>query len=1028
MKKTIFKNKNIALFSWLFIFMTISMNMGYAQNKENKKAGKANVIEISATVVNEQGEMIRNAEVIVGEGATTFYTNTSGEFHAKMRPGTKFIIEARGYETKILDATEELKGSRIVLSNVPLFSGEKDMITLPGNVITDKRYNTGAVSKISASELESYPAMGVGNMLQGKLMGLISNMNTGGGIGTLTHSLNIRGLHRGGGDGFVTIIDGVERTLNVITAEELESIEVLKDATTKILYGPRAANGVLLVTTKKGDKHKRIRRVTGEYGIGIAADHPQFLNSHDYSALYNEARINDGLAPIYSAQDLTGYKNSTGPNDFRYPNLDYYDYFLNKNNNYRKAILELSGGNEGVQYSLIGGYEGMSGLEKIGDTPQRNRFNARGNLGVRVNDYISATMGIAAVFDVNSMSSLSQTQVMQAVSSHRPNEYPIFIPESVVAPDSVGYPNFGASNSVTDNLYGSLQHGGYRKGQTIDGQLNFGLNYDFNKLLKGLTGSTHLTFDNRFSGTESLSTTAATYSQRWVKTATGEDSVIMIMRKKADKNDDIKLSNSTNFRTTSFIGLLTYNRSLNKENRLKADWIYNYYLNEATGLSQDTKFMNSVLKINYINSDKYIADFSVGGMGSNKFRGNNKYAVSYALGLGWILSEEDIIRSINGIDYLKFKASAGVLPYDGQTQHDLHNTQWNNNGAARLNNSLNPSRTNIQRIGNPDLKWEKSRELNVGIEFLGLNKRLWFEANYFNEYRYNIIQQVSSIYSDIYGSFYSFKNWGEVLNRGIEAELSYSDRIDRFFYQAGFNMIYVKNKQMKIDRVQYPDEYLNWVGDPSDAMYGYVSRGLFGKDIDMSTAPVQYFGPYQAGDIAYEDLNGDNRIDELDIRMVGNSFPRIHLGINLNLNYKGFGLYVLGTGQFGYYNWKNSSYYWFSGEDKYSVEALNRYHATSNPEGDFPRLTATSSSNNYRNSTFWIEKADLFRIKNVEVSYTLENKTNASLFYRALKLFVRGTNLACITQVKDRDPEAINAGLDSYPLMKTVTAGLTVSF
>lgn len=1028
MKKTMFKNKNIGLFSLLFIFMTISINAGYAQNQENKKARKANMIEISATVVNEQGEIIRNAEVIVGEGTTTFYTNALGEFHAKMKPGTKFIIEARGYETKILDATEKLGGSQIVLSNVPLFSGEKDIIALPGNIITHKRYNTGAVSKISASELESYTTMGVGNTLQGKLMGLISNMNTGGGIGTLTHSLNIRGLHRGGGDGFVTIIDGVERTLNVITAEELESIEVLKDPVTKILYGPRAANGVLLVTTKKGDKHKRIRRVTGEYGVGIAADYPQFLNSYDYARLYNEARVNDGLAPIYSDQDLTGYRNSTGPNDFRYPDVDYYDYFLNKSNNYRKAILELSGGNEGVQYSLIGGYEGMSGLEKIGDTPQRNRFNARGNLEVGINDYISATMGIAAVFDVNSSHSLSQSEVMQAVSSHRPNEYPIFIPESVVAPDSVGYPNLGASNLVTDNLYGSLQYGGYRKGQTIDGQLNFGLNYDFNKFLQGLTGATHITFDNRFSGTESLSTTTATYSQRWVQTATGEDSVIMIMRKKADKNDDIKLSNSTNFRTTSFIGLLTYDRAFNQENRLKADWLYNYYLNEATGISQDTKFMHSVLKVNYVNNDKYITDISVGGMGSNKFRGNNKYAISYALGLGWIMSEEDFMRSIDGIDYLKVKASAGVLPYDAQTQHDLYHTQWNNNGAARLNHSLNPSRTNIQVIGNPGLEWEKSREMNIGIEFLGLDRRLWFETNYFNEYRYNIIQQVSSVYSDIYGSFYSFQNWGEVLNQGIEAELSYSDRINDLFYQTGFNIIYVKNKQKKIDRIHYPDEYLNRTGDPSDAMYGYVSRGLFGKDVDMSTAPSQQFGPYQAGDIAYEDLNGDNRIDELDIKMVGNNFPRVHLGINLNLNYKGFGLYVLGTGQFGYYNWRNSSYYWFSGENKYSIEALNRYHPTNNPDGNFPRLTTTNSLNNYRNSTFWIEKADLFRIKNIEASYTLENKTNTNLFYKSVKLFVRGTNLACFSNVKNRDPEAVNAGLDSYPLLKTVTAGLTLSF
>jgi len=1028
MKKKMLKHKKITPFLFLLIFLISMPNVGYTQNQANRKSRKVNLIEISATVVNEQGETIRNAEVIIGEGATTLYTNNLGEFQAKMKPGDKFIVETRGYEPKILDATENLNGTKIILSRAPLFSGEKDRIILPGNVITHKRHNVGAVSMVTANELESYPTMGVGNALQGKLMGLISNMNTGGGVGTLTHSLNIRGLHRGGGDDFITIIDGVERSLNVITAEELESIEVLKDATSKILYGPRAANGVLLVTTKKGDKHKRIRRVSGEYGVGVASDFPQFLNSHDYARLFNEARANDGLAPIYSDQDITGYKNSTGPNDFRYPNINYSDYFLNKRNNYRKTALELSGGNEGVQYSLVGGYLGMSGLEKIGDTPQRNRFNARGNLNVRINDFISASMGIAAIFDVNNMNSLSASEIIQAISSHRPNEYPIFIPESIVAPDSIGYPNLGASNNVTDNLYGSLKYGGYQKGQTIDGQLNFGLSYDFNKLLKGLTGATHITFDNRFSGTETLTTSTATYSQRWVKNAAGEDSVIMIMRKKADKNDNIVLSSSNNYRTTSLIGLLTYDTYINENNKLKADLIYNYYLNESTGLSQDTKFMNSVLKVNYVNSDLYVADLSIGGMGSNKFRGNNKYALSYALGLGWIMSEENFMKSIKGIDYLKIKASVGLLPYDAQTQHDLYHTQWNNNGSARLNNSLNPSRTNIQRIGNPDLEWEKSSEINIGMEFLGMNKKLWVEANYFNEYRYNIIQQVSSTHADMYGTFYSFENWGEVLNQGIEAELSYADRINDFFYQTGFNVIYVKNKQKKIDQVNYPDEYLNRTGKPSDAMYGYVSRGLFGKDVDLSNAPRQNFGPYQAGDIAYEDLNGDHVVDELDMRMVGNSFPRVHLGINLNLNYKGFCLYVLGTGQFGYNNWKNSSYYWFSGENKYSIEALNRYHSTHNPGGDFPRLTTSNSSNNYRNSTFWMEKADLFRVKNVEVSYLVENKNNTDVLYKTLKLFVRGTNLGCITSVKNRDPEAVNAGLDSYPLLKTITAGVTLSF
>lgn len=1027
MKKRMFNKKYIASFVLIFILANIA-SLGFAQDKKSKNTKKTPVIEISATVVNEQGETIRNAEIAANEGSVTYYTDAAGKFYAKMKSGSKFVVEAKGYETQILEATTAIgTGSRITLSRASLYSGQKDEITLPGNVLTTKRYNVGAASKINASELESYPAMGVGNMLQGKLLGLMTTMNTGGGIGTILNSIYIRGLHRGDGDGVVTIIDGVERTFNFIMPEELESIEVLKDPVTKILYGPRAANGVILINTKKGERHKRVLKASGEYGVGLVLDLPEFVNSYDYARLYNEARVNDGLTPFYSAGDLAGYQNSTGANDFRYPNLDYYDYFLNSQTNYRKASFELSGGNENVLYSFVGGYTGMSGLEKIGSTPQRNRFNARGNLEVKVNDYVSAAMGIGTAFDMSSGNSLSATQIMSALSSHRPNEYPLSIPTDVLPADSTGYPNLGASNTVTDNLYGSLQYGGYRKSQTIDGQLNFGLKYDFNKLLKGLTGSTTLTFDNRFSGTETLSTSTATYSQRWMRDAAGQDSVVMIKRKNADKNDLITLADGINYRTTSFIGLLTYDNYLNESNKLKVDYLYNYYLGEATGNSQDAKFMNTVLKLNFVNNDKYIADVSAGVMGSNKFRGNNRYATSYALGLGWIVSEEEFLKSADKIDYLKIKASAGVLPYDAQTAYELHLRQWNNNGSARMNNSLNPGRTNISNMGNPDLKWEKSREINVGVEALTFDKKLWFEVNYFNEYRYDIIQQVSVKHAAIFGDFYSYENWGKMLNQGVEAELSYSDRISDLFYQAGFNVVYSKNKLVQGNQLDYPDEYLSRIGRPSDAMFGYVSNGLFGRDADIAASTLQTFGYYQNGDIAYQNLNGDNIIDELDQKQIGNSFPRVHLGVNLTLNYKGFGLYVLGTGQFGFNNWKNSSYYWFTGENKYSVIALDRYHPVDNPSGAYPRLTTTSGSNNYRNSTFWMENADLFRIKNVELSYTFNNKSDA-LFYKTLKLFARGTNLACFSSVKDHDPEATNAGLDSYPLMRMITAGLTLSF
>ncbi|MEA4982535.1 MAG: SusC/RagA family TonB-linked outer membrane protein [Paludibacter sp.] len=1014
----------IALF---FIFTLIfGATQLDAQNKRQKAARKVPTVEVKATVTNEKGAVVPNAAVTVGEGAQTYYTDKNGMFRVNVKAGSTLIIEALGYEPRIIDTSKgNVSDLKIVVSSAPLFAGVKDKLPLPGWMETTKRYNVGAISAASGTAIEKYPDMITANALQGKLLGLMSLMSSGG-LANNAATLYIRGMHRQSGNNIVTLVDGVERDINTLIPEEIATIEVLKDATAKILYGPRAANGVLLITTKRGEKYKRVIKVNAEYGVGLPANMPDFVNSYDYARLYNEARMNDGLQPVYTAKDLEGYRNSTGANDFRYPNVDYYNYFLKKNTEYRKVDFEFSGGNENAQYSFVGGYNGTSGLQNIGKNPQRDRFNARGNLDIKVNDFISAFLGISGVFDVTDRSSLDHAQTFTALSTHRPNEYPIFIPESVLKPDSAGYPAFGTGINRTDNLHGSLMYGGYRKEQNINGQLNFGLNFDLNDFVKGLTAKAQVTFDNYFWGAETLTTEAPTYSQRWIQTPDGRDSLVLIMRKMGNKTDQMVLTNTTSYRTTSYMGALNYQRTFG-DNMLNADYVYNYYLSEATGENQDMKFLNNVLRLNLVNQGKYIVEANVGYMGSNKFSGENKYTPSFAGGVGWILSEENFLKDNASVDYLKLKASAGLLAYDGQTAYNLYRDRWFDNGAVRFNNSLQFMRTNFVQVGNPGLKWEKSREINLGVEALLLNKKLWVEANYFNELRYDIIQRLDLINSMMYGTLIPSTNWGKVLNQGVEVEAKYSDRVDQLFYQVGANLIFSKNKVLQTDEINYPEDYMEIVGQPSDAMFGYVSKGLFGKDVDMSQPhSFQTFGDYQEGDIAYEDLNEDGMVDDRDRQILSNSFPRTHLGIDLNLNYKGFGLYVQGTAQLGFSNWLNNSYYWNRGEEKYSAITLDRYHPTENPNGTYPRLTTTDGSNNFRNSSFWIEKGDFFRIKNVELSYTLTGKQ--ADVYRSVKFFARGTNLLLLSKNKMFDPEVMTAGLNNYPVLKNITGGISLSF
>jgi hypothetical protein len=416
-------------------------------------------------------------------------------------------------------------------------------------------------------------------------------------------------------------------------------------------------------------------------------------------------------------------------------------------------------------------------------------------------------------------------------------------------------------------------------------------------------------------------------------------------------------------------------------------------------------------------------------MGSCKFAEDKRHFLSFALGGAWILSEEDFLSNNSLFDFLKLKASYGVLGYDEATSAYLYEDCWYDNGTTKFGDSNGTSAdvTSIDYLGNEDLEWEKSREINVGVEALMFDKQFYFAANYFNEYRYDIIDLVDSDWSSIYGGLYYYENAGEVKNQGFEFEASWAKQSGNFAYKIGANLTYARNKYVEKDEVEYEEEYRRTEGKSTSVMMGYKSLGLFGKDVDLDSAPTQTFGSYSEGDIAYADLNGDGVIDDLDKTELGVSFPSTMFGITVDLKYKGWGLYVLGTGRLGIHSYLNNDYYTNYGNGKYSDVAFDRYHATNNPNGSQPRLTTTEADNNTVNSDFWIKNTSFFRLKNVELSYTFQNK-KASSIAQNIKLYARGSNLWVVSNVNDMDPEAPSAGITNYPMCSTLTTGISVSF
>lgn len=993
--------------------------------QQQRKGKKVKTLQIESRVVDENGRAVNNALVTVGEGMVQTYTDATGSFTIKCKVDNVLVITAMGYEDRIIDLGVGTMPPEIRLSAAYAFDSQHDLIDLPANTVSTQRQLVGAVGRISGDELRSQPDLNLSNALQGRLSGLTVRMNAGG-LGNATSSLTVRGLAREGGNDALTVVDGIERPLDFLMAEEIESIEVLKDASSKILYGPRAANGVIFVTTKKGKPNTKVIKASAEYGMTMSTRMPEYLGSAEYATLYNEARQNDGLPPLYSSNQIEGYRQSTGENDLLFPDADYVDYFLRNVNPFRKANLEYAGGNQDVRYAFMGGYIGTEGMEKIGETPKQDRFNIRGNLDIKITGALSAFIGGNGIIETRKWGKLDMGSVFTAISSHRPNEYPFVIhdPNFTGEGAELGQewiPPLGGSYIRPRSLYGDMVYGGMQEYQFFYGQTNFGLDLSMDKILTGLSAKGLFTFDNYQYQSQNQINNPIRYGV--IPGEAGNEYVQLqnrvISGNRSEQDDNIS-------RNTGWMASLNYERTFSRH-AISTNLSHFYYLNEDSDRRQHVENTNTFLRAVYGFDRKLYIEATGAIMGSNRFAAHHRFQFFPSIGAAWILSSEDFMKG-SSIDFLKVKGSFGILGYDRATSFYLYDTRYSNNGNVQFNerNQRNEKRISFDNFGNPDLQWEISREFNLGVEGYMLNNSLGFEANYFNEFRDRIIvDNPGSMYSTINGTRNIPLNLGQVANQGIEASVNYFKTIGKFSWRVGGNLMYVKNKVKKTDEVNYPDTYLRQIGRPSDAIFGWESNGIIRDENQLANGPKQVMGRYGIGNLAYQDLNKDGVVDELDQRMIGNSFPRTTLGINVYLNYKGFGLFMLGTSELGVHTLRDNSYYWSQGEDKYSVFVRNRFHPVNNPMGSLPALTTFAAQNDFRASTFWMEDASFFRLKNIELSYTI---ANTAWTVKQLKFFARASNVLVISAIKELDPEALNAGVDRYPIFRTLTGGLTFSF
>ena len=884
----------------------------------------------------------------------------------------------------------------------------------------------GAVSGLEHGEFDTYPDLTLNNMLQGRIAGL-QVRNIVHGVGNNVADMYIRGQHGMSTNAALVIIDGVERPLADLIPEEIERIEVLKDATAKILYGARAANGVVVVTTRRGEaRAERTYHINAEMGITSMTRMPKWVNSYEYVNLYNEACLNDGLSPYYSQEQVEGYRNSTGAFDPLYPDIDWQKEFMKNSATYRKVTFDMAGGSNNVKYALVAGYVGSGGFEDASYNTSLNRLTLRGNLDFSITDFLSVSAGISGRMEMRKWAQMTCADLYTAASTYRPNEYPLILsPEATGLTPSEDVPLFGASLLRSKNVYAEQRYGGYTAERYTRAQTDFGVKLDLGRWVEGLAAGAYLSFDNYDFLQLSLSKKYPAYAPVSYVGASGDTVTEYRQVQQINVATDQSRNSTTLQQTLGWNAYARYYNTIGKHT-LSADLAYQYSKTTNQGVTQDIINSNTSLSLNWSYDGRYVIEADGALMGSNRFQKGNKFFMSAAAGAAWIISNESFLKGSRNVNLLKLKLSGGLLGFDSATSHLLYERAWEQSGSFRFGTTANGSTayiTNFIRNANPDLKWEKSLEMNLGVEGLFFGSRLKVEADWFRETHYDIIGLNDAAHGDYIGDFVTYKNMGSVFNQGIDAAVEWTDSKGDFTYSVGANVLWSKNKVLEWDQVLHGETYRYTVGNSTDAMFGHVAEGLFGKDVPLEGHEQQAFGHYQEGDIAYSDLNGDGVVDGRDVKVLGNTFPRTTLGINIDLRYRGWGLYILGYAELGVYKWASNSYYWNYGENAYSVLALDRWHPVNNPDGSYPRLTTTDDANNWQNSTFWLKKTDWFRLKNIELSYTFDNFRNSLL--KDIKVFVRGANLFVLSSVPELDPELLDAGLTNYPVTRTFTIGAT---
>ena len=833
----------------------------------------------------------------------------------------------------------------------------------------------------------------------------------------------------------LVIIDGVKRPSNNVLPSEIKQVTFLKGAQAVVLYGPKAAKGAILITTKRGTVDGLQVQVNANTGFHVAKEFPEYLGSAEYMTLYNEARANDGLTPRYSQQDI--YNHASGVNPYRYPNVNYYsDEYIRKVYNRSDVTAEIQGGGQRAHFYTNINYYRSEDLLNFGNAKDNytDRFSVRGNVDLTLNKLIKCFANASATFYNNHK---NKGNFWGEASSMRPN-FPEnaapLIPIDMVDPyasnalailgkslnllDGKYFP--GGTKANQTNAIADCYFGGKTNSVSRQFQFDAGLIYDLNKFVKGLSFKTQFAIDYAASYDLSYDNKYAVFIPTWSNYNSNDVIVGLTQQNDEIVSGHMVMSNSKYRQTISWNGHFDYDHTFAGKHHVTGMLLGNMYTTTSSGTYHRYTNCNLGLLGSYDYMGRYFAEVALAGVHSSRLAEGNRDAISPSFTLGWNIAKESFMKD-SFVDDLMLSASYSDLNEDidvymGDQYYYLYEAQWKTSGGGFSWNEGNHSDITYSTIGsNPALDFIHRKEYSVSLRGSFFNRLISADLTFFNSDMDGFIIQNPSMFPShlsggINGSSFKPAINNNIQNRkGIDFSVTAQKQLGKVHATLGVVGSYVKTKYKKYDEIVEWDN-LRVEGHAIDAIRGYNCLGFYtyddfdkneetGKLTLKSDLPTPKIGgTIQPGDLKYEDVNGDHVLDTNDLVDLGTWSSPLHLGFNLTLKYKNFTLFMLGNGQFGGKTVNNGSYYYMSGENKYSVNARGRWTPETADVATHPRLTTLSSANNAAASTFWLISTDRFNLRKLQITYDFPQEVLKSKYVKALSIYLSGNDLLTISK------------------------------